>query len=105
DWVQKELKVDFQSGPEYMRLSLSGDRPEEQKLLVSEVTSAYLKEIVNRDRSKNLAHLERLRDIQSKLEKTLARKRRSAREMMVAFGSTDPQALVVKQRYAYEALG
>src|SRR5438034_957112 len=83
------------SGPEYMRLSLSGDRPEEQKVLVAEVTNAYLTEIVNRERTKRVSHLERLKEIQTKLEQTLTRKRRSAREMTRAVGPVDPQVIVV----------
>jgi polysaccharide biosynthesis transport protein len=105
DWLQRELKVDFKSGPEYMRLSLAGDRPEDVKVLVAAITDAYLKEIVNREHNKQLTHLEHLKDIQSKYAESLRRKNRSIREMSAAIGSGDPQVIATKHKYALETLG
>src|SRR5262249_29332356 len=99
------LKIDFKAGPEYMRLSLSGDHPEELKILLTAISDAYLREIVNREHNKQLAHLDQLKEIQSQYEEVLRRKRKSVREMSLAVGSGDPQVIAVKQRYAFEALG
>src|SRR5205085_7025324 len=52
-----------------------------------------------------LTHLDQLKEIQSRYEEMLRRKRKSVREMSVAVGSGDPQVLTVKQRYAAEACG
>src|SRR5262249_24698870 len=104
-WLQRELKVDFTSGPEYMRLSLSGNRPEELKKIVKEVTDAYLKEVVKREHTKLDAHLDQLKKILAAYEETLGRRRKSVRALTVAVGSGDPQAVAMKQRYAIEALG
>ncbi len=105
DWFQNELKVDYKLGPEYMRVTLSGDRPEEQLTLLTAVANAYLKEIVHKERNRHLLRLEQLKEISAGFEETLRRKRKSVRELTVAVGSEDPMALAVKQRYAFEVLG
>ncbi len=105
DWLQRELKIDFRSGPEYMRLSLSGNDPEEVKVLVAAITDAYLREVVGREREKQLTHLEHLKGVQARYENDLRRINERVKNMRVAVGSGDPVALAAKQRYALEALG
>jgi succinoglycan biosynthesis transport protein ExoP len=103
DWLQKELKIDFKIGPEYMRATLSGDHPEELKVLLAAICEAYLLQIVNRERNKNLAHLEQLKEIQSKYEDLLRRRR----ESLLRLSQDDakgPQGFEDKQRYARETL-
>src|SRR6185437_10591522 len=47
-WLEKEIKVEFPS-PEFIHISLSGDRPTELLKLVSAVTQAYLDGVVNKE--------------------------------------------------------
>lgn len=42
EWLMKELRVDFPSGPELMQFSMNGDRPQELKVIVSAVRDEYL---------------------------------------------------------------
>src|SRR5262245_41982996 len=104
-WLQRELKVDFKSGAEFMRVSLRGDRPEEIRLIVAAVISAYLTEVVNKERYRQEKRLEQLQEILGKYEEILKVKRRQVRELALVAGSRDPQALAAKQRYAFEAMG
>ncbi len=105
DWLQQELKVDFKTGPEFMRISMLGNQPEEMKTLLNAVVSVYLKEVVNKERIKKQGRLTRLKEIQSNYEEKLRSRREQVRNLVVALGSGDAQVLAVKQRYATEALG
>jgi capsular exopolysaccharide synthesis family protein len=104
-WLQKELKIEFRAGSEFMQLSLGGRQADELKVLLTAVTDAYLQEVVDRERNKQVQHLKQLEEVQAQYEESLRRKRKSVREMALAVGTGDPQVIAVKQRYAFEALG
>ncbi len=103
-WLQKELVVDFSVAPEILRIALSGDRPEEQKVLVEQVTHAYLEEIVNKEGNSKRERMDKLKEISDRYEDTLRRKRRTVRELSEAVGTGDPHTLALKQRFAQEQL-
>jgi capsular exopolysaccharide synthesis family protein len=105
DWLQQEIKVDFKAGPELMRVSMAGYQPEEMKKLVNAVTSIYLQDVVNKERSRKNHRLKQLEEIQDKRDKRMKQQRDLVNKMVVGLGSGDPQVLAVKQRYANEALG
>ncbi|OAI41162.1 hypothetical protein AYO40_03720 [Planctomycetaceae bacterium SCGC AG-212-D15] len=104
-WLQAELKVDYKTGPEFMRLSLTAERAADVKTLVGEITDVYLKEVVYKERTRKLERLKHLQEIQSKYEESLRSHRETVRKLILALGSGDAQVLAVKQRYAAEALG
>jgi capsular exopolysaccharide synthesis family protein len=105
DWLQSEIKVDFKTGPEFMRISMTGDRPDEMKTLLNAVASVYLKEVVYKERTRKQTRLNQLKEIQSKYEETLRNRREAVRNLILALGSGDAAVLAVKQRFATEALG
>jgi hypothetical protein len=105
DWLQKELKVDFKTGPEFMKVSMVGYQPEEMKTLLNAVAAVYLKEVVYKERAQKQRRLNHLMEIQNRYEKTLRKRREDLRRLILALGSGDPQVLAAKQRYATEALG
>jgi capsular exopolysaccharide synthesis family protein len=105
DWLQKELKVDFKTGPEFMKVSMVGYQPEEMKTLLNAIAAVYLKEVVYKERTRKQGRLNQLKEIQSKYEETLRNRREAVRNLVLALGSGDAQVLAVKQRYATEALG
>jgi succinoglycan biosynthesis transport protein ExoP len=105
DWLQQEIKVDFKTGPEFMRISMVGNQADEMRTLLNAVAAVYLKEIVNKERNRKQARLNSLKEIQSRYEEILRNRREAVRNLVVALGSGDAQVLAVKQRYANEALG
>jgi polysaccharide biosynthesis transport protein len=42
DWLERALKTDFLSGPEYLRVSLGGEDPDEVAALLNAIARAYL---------------------------------------------------------------
>ncbi len=103
-WLEKEIKADFTSGAEILRVSMPTDRPDEAKVLVNAVTKAYLEEIVNKDHHKRLDQLEKLKVISGKYEDTLRRRKTALKQTAETVGSTDGPTLALKQRFAQEQL-
>src|SRR5579883_1645523 len=95
-WLQQELKTSSASSPEFLRLSMIGDRPEEMVALLDAVTDAYLREVVDRERGQKMRRLAQLTDIQEKFEGNLRRKRELVKNRTLVVGASDPQAIAVK---------
>ena len=49
-WLETNLKVDFRSSPEFMRVSLEGDDSDDMEAIIKAVESAYKKEALDRER-------------------------------------------------------
>jgi hypothetical protein len=60
-WLEQEIKVDFPSGPEIMRVSMVGDKTEELVILVDAVVDAYMKEFQS---SQSLALKQRIETLE-----------------------------------------
>lgn len=103
-WVQRELVVDFSIAPEILRVALTGDQPEEMKVLVAKITKAYLDEIVKREDSKKRDRVEKLKEIHERYQENLRTKRRTLRELIENVGSGDPATIALKQRFSQEQL-
>jgi len=104
DWLQQEIKVDFKTSPELMRISMVGYQADEMKTLLNAVAAVYLKEVVYKERNRKQARLNQLKEIQSKHEDRLRQRRDEVHKLIRALGSGDPQVLTIKQRYTAEAL-
>jgi capsular exopolysaccharide synthesis family protein len=44
DWLERELKVDYTMGPEILSISLSGDNPDDLKIVVNAIREVYMEE-------------------------------------------------------------
>jgi capsular exopolysaccharide synthesis family protein len=103
-WLQRELLVDFSIAPEILRIALTGDQPEEAKVLVAKITKAYLDEIVKREDGKKRDRQEKLKEIHERYQENLRTKRRTLRELIENVGSGDPATIALKQRFSQEQL-
>jgi succinoglycan biosynthesis transport protein ExoP len=104
-WLDGNLKVDFKLGPELMRVSLEGNNEEELKEIVTAVTDHYLKDVVNKDRSRRLARLEQLKKVYRNLEETLVKQRKEIGAYAESVGSGEPQTVAVQEKYRQEMIG
>jgi capsular exopolysaccharide synthesis family protein len=74
-WLQKDLVADFTLGPEILRITLNGDRPEDLAYLLNELVDVYRKTYVEEE-------LDKLKKRQDNLEKSrdkIAERLRDAR--------------------------
>ena len=102
-WLEKELRVEYPS-PEFMLITLSGDRPSDQLKIVSAVTKAYLDGYVNRERNDHLAHKEKLQKIFNRLEERLRTKKDMLRKLQEQNGPIGEKGMAVLQQVALAEL-
>src|SRR5262249_35857179 len=104
EWLEKEVKVDNPPGTELLQISMKGDRPEELTILVDAITTAYLREIVNKEHDKRLKRLDQLKKIYAQAEEGLRAQRQTLKNLAEASISGDDKALSVAQQFALEQL-
>jgi capsular exopolysaccharide synthesis family protein len=103
-WLDKNLQTDYSKGPEFLRVSLRGDRPKELVILVNAVTKAYLEEIVNKEFNDRNARLDRLKTLFDQYDRQTRNKRQAFRVVAKEAGSRDSRNLALMQRIALERL-
>lgn len=64
DWLDQNLKIDFKTGPQFMRVYLEGNHPDDMIAVLTAIKKAYLEEIRQRD---NAGRIEKLNAIQSSI--------------------------------------
>jgi capsular exopolysaccharide synthesis family protein len=104
DWLERKLIVDYSGGPEILTISLDGDAPDEQTVIVNAVTHAFFDEVVNKEENHRMERLEKLEKIRSAYDQRLDSKRRTLRELGESTGTRDPANVALKQRIALEQL-
>ena len=77
DWLEKSLKIDYNSGPEIMRISLTGDNGHDIAVLLNAIVDSYLKEIDQQENLRRTGLLEQLTNSRRNFDETLHRKRAS----------------------------
>jgi capsular exopolysaccharide synthesis family protein len=103
EWLEKEIKVDY-PGPEFLRISMSGNKPDELRLLVESVTKVYWDERVDKEHHIKRKQLEQVKEFVTTYENKLKEKRQTFRKLAEAAGSSDAHTLALKQRFAQERL-
>jgi succinoglycan biosynthesis transport protein ExoP len=104
EWLEQDLLVEYVENSEILRVSLSGPRPDELKVVVDAVAKAYLNEIVNVDAHRRKERFGTLKTVYDKYQDSLQRKRKALRKLAETIGSDDKQTLAVRQRFAIEHL-
>lgn len=99
------LRSDFNLGPEFMRISLEGDNPEELKIILKAVSDTYLKEVVNKDKTRRMVSFEKLRRLGDKYLDELKLNRNRVREVMKIVGTGDPYAIQIRERFLESQIG
>ncbi len=104
EWLEKNIQADYTIAPEILRISISGNRPQELVTLVDAVRDAYLDEIVNKEQHQKLKRLDHLRKLYAEYDDDLRNKRRTLRKMAGELGSRDSAVLAEKQKFAQAQL-
>jgi len=104
DWLTKDLQVDFNTGPETMRISMIGKDSEGIVILLDAIREAYLREEANKEHTLRLERLEKLTKWHDNYEDILRKKRKVLRDLAEPLGSKDNKTLAMKQQYALSEL-
>ena len=70
EWLDKEIKIETPDGPELPRVTMSGDDPEQVKILVTAVVDSYMEHVVQEQTAKRQKHIEQLKEISRQVRGT-----------------------------------
>jgi polysaccharide biosynthesis transport protein len=105
NWLEGQLKIDFNLGPEFMKVSIEGNNGDELKTIITAVTESYLKDVVNKDKAKRLARLDQLTKVYRKYEDTMQNQRKRIRALAETLATSEPVAAAVREKYIQEEIG
>jgi hypothetical protein len=87
DWLEREISVQMPDGPELPRVVLSGDDPEQLRILVTALVDAYLNEVVDkRTMTHRVARLEKLEQVRKLPKDRLERIRETNKKLALVVG-------------------
>lgn len=95
EWLEKEIQADFTLAPEVLRISLSGDDPEELTTLVTAVREAYVREVLDKERIDRVNRREWLRQRKESYEAQLKKNKEKKAEDERLAGKDGPKHSMV----------
>lgn len=101
-WLQNALQVSFPGDGEIMKVSLTGDDPQEAAALVNAVVDAYVVEVIDAERNRRNQRLSELDKVYVDKEEEVRRKATELRQLARAAGTSNPEALKLKQQMALQ---
>jgi capsular exopolysaccharide synthesis family protein len=88
-WLEANVKTDFNLSPELLRISIQGDATQDLLIIINAIREAYLSEVVEKENSDRRARLETLKSAYQVLEETLHDKRTNFHALAEIAGSRD----------------
>ncbi len=101
-WLQRNIRVAFPGGSEIMRVSLSGQDPQEVTQLVLAVVNAYLREVVHVEQQENRRRLDDLDRLFAQRETDLRAERGELRKLAEQLGAAESDTLTFKAERTLE---
>jgi succinoglycan biosynthesis transport protein ExoP len=97
EWLEKNLKTDYNLGPEVLRVTLAADQPEEAAELLNAVAKAFLGEYAQTERTKKQSRLDELRKQKDRIEEDLRKYRGNLLTQMNTLSVKDRDAMLTQQ--------
>jgi succinoglycan biosynthesis transport protein ExoP len=104
EWLEKEVQVDFLLGPEYMRISLSGERPQDLQAVVNAIVQAFLEVSTTDERMQRSNRTNTIDALVQKYQEDMLRQKTAHQKLAEAAGSGNPFVLAVKQEFLQQKL-
>jgi capsular exopolysaccharide synthesis family protein len=101
-WLSKTLHAEFPGNAEIMRVSLTGERPDEMATLVNAVVETYMSEAVEVERILRKQRLVELDRLYHEKETEIRSKRTDLKQLAELVGTGDTGALALKQQIALQ---
>jgi len=103
-WLDHRLNVDFRVGPEFMRVSLEGDDPQEVVAILGALSRSYLAEVDERENGQRRRRLAQLESVQAEQRDRQAKVQKEIDAIAVRLGSKDATTLALADQMAREEL-
>jgi capsule polysaccharide export protein KpsE/RkpR len=104
EWLEKEVKTDFNAAPEILTVSLKGNKPEELTKVVDAVVDAYLQEFVHREDRARADRISRLTGLYGKFDEQVREKRKNLTDLARILGAKDQEAIAIKRQLVRQDL-
>jgi capsular exopolysaccharide synthesis family protein len=104
EWLAQGLKVDFPQGAEILRISMTGEEPDDLVVLVNAVMRTYVEKFVNTEEKKRKAKLAQLERLKSEHGKQLTAKQLALRASAPKLGVIDARSLTAFQEMQMQQL-
>src|SRR5207244_7516449 len=80
-WLEKWLEVDTTLGVEILRITLSGDRPDDIAAILNAICAGYLQQMEQAEQAKSVARIEQLQTNFRQYQENLRKKRAALKEL------------------------
>ena len=97
EWLMKELNVDEQISPEFLKISLQGEYPEDLALIVNAIKESYLNEVVYNERNKRIENLRKAEESHRDVDKRVRAALQEIERLATSLGTVDPKNLLLDQ--------
>ncbi len=95
--LMKELNVDEQISPEFLKISLQGEYPEDLALIVNAIKESYLNEVVYNERNKRIENLRKAEESHRDIDKRVRAVLQEIERLATNLGTVDPKNLLLDQ--------
>jgi len=103
-WLTKRMSVTYPGKAEFMEVSMDRDDANECTTLVRAVVDAYMTEVVNAERDQKRQRLSELDRAYIEKETEIRSKREDLKKLAEQLGTSDTEALTLKQKLVLEEL-
>jgi capsular exopolysaccharide synthesis family protein len=100
DWLQRDLQTDVTAGPEFVRVTLSGEHPQDVAVILNTVVKTYLTEATKKERELQKSRIEQLQASFRNYQEDLRKKRSELKGLEETIGSVDLTTLTARHQAA-----
>lgn len=97
DWLSKNLLVDEEISPEFLRVGLAGEYPRDLAVIVNAVKDSYLNEVVYNERQERIDRLKKLEESFEEVNSRVERAQENIDQLARNLGTGDAKVAVLKQ--------
>ena len=94
EWLAEELEVEEDLSPEFIRIGLSGEHPEDLALVVDAVKDAYMDEVVFNERKERIERLKQLKESFQKYDQDVKANQERIAKLAENLGTGDSKVAV-----------
>jgi capsular exopolysaccharide synthesis family protein len=100
EFLEGKVSANFALSPEIMQIQITDKDRESALILVEAVRDAYLREIVEVEKTRRLEHFEQIKKLYREFEEKLKAKRMTLKSYAEVFGGTNPLVVAARQQLA-----
>jgi capsular exopolysaccharide synthesis family protein len=104
-WLDKEIKVDFQDGSEFLTVALESENPEEAVVLLDAVVQSYLSLVNGKEDSKRHVQVDKVRKMIAAATEKQREKIETREGLCKGQGAPDSAAMMQKHQSLQQQLG